>query len=254
MGTYWVWVRVGSLLEHDIPVPGLRVSNILPVPVWVTRGYSNVFRPTLYTVLHDRYTYQKRNACWCWHAGVKWLGVVIVGWGWPLSLWMGMNGCGWCGWLWMIVDDVNGCGWSWMVVDGCRWLWIGLWMVLLEIIVLSVRKNKKNTHLVDGPRETIACDVVIYWCLRWWWLSTCSGSGGWPWMHVDMLHVDVLHAMQTDRNKEIKLVVILILWDNTYLVCWATVLMVDEMWMSGAGVTRARSLGFMHVCAATTHW
>ena len=63
----------GSLVKHNIPVPGLQVFNVLPIP-----GYSNIFRPTLYTVLHNRYTYKKRNDCWCWHAGTKWLGVMII--------------------------------------------------------------------------------------------------------------------------------------------------------------------------------
>ena len=30
--------------------------------------------------------------------------------------------------------------------------------------------------------------------------------------------------------------------------------MVDEMQMSGVGMTRVQSLGFMRVCAATMHW
>ena len=58
-GTYRVRVRVGSLVVHDLPVPGLRVFDVVPIPVRVTHEYSHTFTHTVIQNILECYNKKK---------------------------------------------------------------------------------------------------------------------------------------------------------------------------------------------------
>ena len=89
-GTSRVLVQVGSLVVHDLPIPGLQVFNVVPIPVRVTREYSHTFTHTVIQNILE--SYNKKRRCWSVVASLS------------SSHSIGLEGGDWCHWHVVVVD------------------------------------------------------------------------------------------------------------------------------------------------------